>query len=113
MEDLLISTLQVFNYPVFRQGSLSESEEYPNHFFTFWNNSTEAESFYDNSEAKTVWNYDLNFYSVDPAQTYTKLLEAKKLLKEVGFIITGKGYDVASDESTHTGRGINVLYLEI
>ena len=112
MEDLLIEILQVFNYPIFRQGSLSKDEQYPEHFFTFWNNSADGEGFYDGLETRTIWDYDLNFYSVDPNQTYSKLLEAKKILKEAGFIITGNGYDVASDEATHTGRGMNVLYIQ-
>jgi hypothetical protein len=42
----------------------------------------------------------------------TKLLEAKALLKEAGFIVSGAGYDVASDEDSHTGRGIEVLFRQ-
>lgn len=112
MEDLLIKTLESFGYPILRQGSLSESDAYPEHFFTFWNNTADGDGFYDNTETRTIWDFDLNFYSIDPALTYSKLLEAKIKLKEAGFIVTGKGYDVPSDEPTHTGRGINVLYLE-
>lgn len=54
----------------------------------------------------------MNFYSNDPNLVNTKLLEAKKIFKQNGFIVRGKGYDVASDEPTHTGRGINVLKIE-
>ena len=68
--------------------------------------------FYDNKENSYIWDFDLNFYSSDPNLVNTKLLEAKKKLKEKGFIVRGKGYDVASDEPTHTGRGINVLKIE-
>ena len=38
MEELLVQTLESFGYPVRRQGSLGAQEQYPDHFFTFWNN---------------------------------------------------------------------------
>jgi len=113
MKDLLIELLESFGYPVFLQGSLSVDEPYPNSFFTFWNNNSNTDTYYDNDEYKIVWNFDLNFYSSDPTLVNTKLIEAKTLLKENGFIVSGKGYDIASDEPTHTGRGINVLKIEI
>lgn len=112
MKDLLINTLSTMGYPVRLQGSLGEEEEYPNSFFTFWNNDTSGDEFYDNEEHSCVWDFDLNLYSVDPNIAEYELLNAKKLLKEKGFIVSGKGYDVMSGESTHTGRGINVKYKE-
>lgn len=112
MEDLLIETLSEFGYPVFRQGSLNENDTYPSSFFTFWNNSADGNSYYDNGDTTTIWDYDLNFYSNNPELTYSELLRAKKQLKKAGFIVDGKGYDVVSDESTHTGRGITILFLE-
>ena len=42
----------------------------------------------------------------------TKLLEAKALLKSAGWIVNGAGYDIASDEPTHTGRGLTILYRQ-
>lgn len=112
MKELLIETLEPLGYPIFLQGSLNEDEAYPESFFTFWNNDSFDDEFYDNVEHETIWNFDLNFYSNDPALVNTKLIEAKTLLKSQGFIVSGKGYDVMSDEPTHTGRGINVLKIE-
>lgn len=109
MKDLLIKTLEPFGYPIFLQGSLNEDDAYPESFFTFWNNDTYDSAFYDNQEHKTIWDFDLNFYSVDPALVNEMLIKAKQKLKEQGFIVDGKGYDVLSDEPTHTGRGIHVL----
>lgn len=109
MEDLLIQILSSFGYPVLLQGSLTGS--YPDNFFTFWNNASNSQNFYDNTEKSIVYDYDVNFYSNDPEFVYSKLREAKVLLKESGFIISGDGYSVASDEESHDGRGINVLYL--
>lgn len=112
MEDLLIDILSEFGFPVILQGSMLEEEKYPDHFFTFWNNSSYSGSHYDNDEKSVVYDYDVNFYSINPEWTYSKLREAKRLLKQNGFIISGDGYSVASDETTHDGRGINVLYLK-
>ena len=110
MEDKLIELLESFGYPVFRQGSLSDEEGYPASFFTFWNNLTEEGTHYDNQSHSETGDFDVNFYSTDPGLIYSKLIEAKKLLKQNGYIITDSGHDVMSDEQTHTGRGINVLF---
>lgn len=112
MKRTLINTISSLGYPVYQQGSFPQNETYPDSFFTFWNNASDGGSFYDNDEHSTVWDFDLNFYSNDPTLVNTKLLEAKALLKSAGFTVHGKGYDVASDEITHIGRGIHVLKFE-
>ena len=110
MEDTLISILETLGYPVYLQGSLLPDEPYPDSFFTFWNDSSDGISYYNNEETAIVWSYSVNFYSNNPTLVNTKLLEAKGLLKAQGFIVSGAGYSVMSDEPTHTGRGITVLY---
>ena len=112
MEELLISTLEQLGVQVRKQGSLLADEPYPPHFFTFWNDSADGVSHYSNKEGAILWQYSLNFYSNDPNMVATKLLEAKALLKNVGWVVSGAGYDVASDEPTHTGRGITILYRQ-
>lgn len=113
VKQLLIDTVfNHFHYPVYQQGSMSDKDEYPDSFFTFFNNYTNDDNFFDNQETMTIWDFDLNIYSLDPEVVNTTLREAKPLLKAAGFIVDGVGYDVISDEVTHTGRGINVLYIE-
>lgn len=112
VKELLISTLQTFKYPVLLQGSLAEDEPYPESFFTFWNNSSDDLNHYDNAPIAYEWSFDVNFYSSSAVLVNTVLLEAKDALKAAGFIVGGKGHDVASDEVTHTGRGIDVLFRE-
>lgn len=112
MKDLLIQTLEPLGYPIFQQGTLNEDDGYPESFFTFWNNDSYDGKHYDNEAINCIWDFDVNFYSSDPALVNTKLIEAKTKLKQQGFVVSGKGYDVASDEPTHTGRGINVLKIE-
>lgn len=112
MEEKLIEVLESFGYPVRRQGSLAEDEAYPDDFFTFWNADSYDTSQYDGKTCGVGWEFDVNFYSNDPARTYAVLESARKELKKQGFVISGKGYDVPSDVITHTGRGMCVEYLE-
>jgi hypothetical protein len=112
MGDLLISTLEVLGYPVKLQGSLLPNELYPDSFFTYWNDSADGTSFYSNEEGAILWSYSLNFYSTDPLLVNTKLVEAKRLLRKAGWVVSGAGYDVPSDEVTHTGRGMSLLYRQ-
>lgn len=112
MKQKLIDLLSTFKYPVFLQGSLNPAKGYPPAFFTYWNNSTPDRSHYDNRVIDWVWDFDVNFYADDPTIVNTVLWQAAELLKQNGFIVPGKGYDVLSDEITHTGRGINALIIE-
>lgn len=111
MEDNLINLLQTFGYPVFRQGSLTETEAYPDTFFTFWNNSEDGLSFYDNDVVIVAYDFSVNVYSTGPEKVYNLLAEARRLLKANDWIIVSRGYDAPSDEITHTGRGCEVGYL--
>lgn len=112
IEDLLINILESFGVPVMRQGSLSDDEDYPETFFTFWNNLTGEGAFYDDENYSEFADYDVNVYSSDPNAVYTFLRDAKKKLKQNGFSIANAGHDVASDVDTHTGRGLNALYIK-
>lgn len=112
MTDILIQMLESFGFPVMRQGSLPSGQAYPDTFFTFWNSEEDGHSFYDNDTAAVVYDYNVNVYSTDPAEAYSLLEAARKLLKENGWIISTRGYDVPSDEITHFGRGMDVEYLK-
>lgn len=112
MKELLIELLESFGFPVFLQGSLGKDDVYPKSFFTFWTNESYDNNHYDNNPVSYTWNFDVNFYSVDPVLVNTKLLDAKALLKQNGFIVSGKGYDLISDEPTHTGRGFTALIID-
>lgn len=111
MEDLLIELVSSLGYPMFRQGSLTEKDPYPDTFFTYWNNSETNHSAYDNNTVIAQYEYDLNVYSTSIDMCYELLDQATKLLKQNKFVITQFGYDLYSDEVTHVGRGINISYI--
>lgn len=112
MEDKLIEILESFGYPVYRQGSMSNDESYPETFLTFWNNDSPDHAHYDNKEYGTAWDFNVYVYSSNPALTYSVLTDVRTALKSAGWIVPGKGFDVQSDEATHTGRGLGVFYLD-
>lgn len=112
MKDLLVTLLESFGYPVFLQGTLHEGEPYPDSFFTYFNNDSNDWNHYDNNPTGYIWDFDVNFYSNDAELVETKIEEARVLLKQNGFIISGKGHDVMSDEPTHTGRGFDAQKIE-
>lgn len=99
-----------FGYPVILQGSLLPDEPYPDHFFTFWNTESESRAYYDNRSDTCVYAYNLNFYSIDAGAVYRVMREAIEELKGHGFIVSGDGHSVATDEPTHDGRGTDVYY---
>lgn len=113
MEDNLIDILESFGYPVYRQGSMSDDEEYPETFFTFWNNNSPNHSHYDNDEYGTAWDFNIYVYSSNPTLTYSVLADARTALKKAGWITPSKGFDVGSDKATHTGRGLEIFFLEV
>lgn len=112
MKEKLIKTLEPLGYEIYEQGSFTDSKEYPNDFFTFWNYDTEGHGFYDNSENAIIWHFDLNFYSIDPFKPLEVIRKVKELLKSNGFICTGLGMDLATDTPTHVARNIEVITIE-
>jgi len=113
MEDKLIVLLESLEYDVYRQGSFSDTDIYPDNFFTYWNTETPDHDHYDNKNYGSEWGFDVNFYSTDPDKAYQMIESARALLKENGWIVPSKGYDLDSDRPTHVGRGLYVQFLEI
>lgn len=116
MEDALISILEDLGagYPVYKQGSLSDSEPYHDaSFWTFWNDNSSDHAHYDDQMYGTVWSYNIFFFSTNPALPYKMISDAITALKDFGWIISGMGSDAYSDEKTHTGRTVNIKYLEV
>ena len=112
MVDALIGILEDINSNVFRQGTLNPDEGYPASFFTFWNNNSPDHAYYDNDSYGTAWDYSIFFYSEDPTEVYTAIEAARTALKAAGWRVPSQGFDVTSDVSTHTGRGLQIYKLE-
>lgn len=112
MRKKLIAVLESFEIPVILQGTLAQSEEYPKLFFTFWENPSAKNGAYDNKTFATEYDFDVNCYGVDEEEVEETLQEAIKRLEEEGFLPQGEEYDIASDEVTHVGKGVNIKAIK-
>jgi len=110
IDDTLIELLETFGFPVYRQGSLAQDAPYPNTFFTFWENP-ETTTDYDNDTKFVIYDFNVYVYSNDPEVLATTLSAARTLLKQNNFIIVSRGFDAASDEKSHTGKGFEVGFI--
>ena len=97
---------------VYLQGTMNPDEAYPADFVTFWTPSTDDAAHYDNDVAAVDWNFAVIYYSNDPMQVNTKPLAIAADLKAAGFIQRGRGYDILSDEPTHTGWAMDFSCVE-
>ena len=111
MVDELIELLESLGYTVYRQGSLS-GVDYPDTFFTFWENNSPDHAHYDNQTYGTAYDYSVYVYSTDANLAYSLTEEARDLLKVNHWVVPSKGFDVASDDNTHIGRGLQAYYLK-
>lgn len=110
IDDNLIELLETFGFPVYRQGSLAKDAPYPDTFITFWENP-ETTTDYDNDTKFVIYDFNVYVYSIDPELLAATLSAARTLLKQNNFIIVSRGFDVASDEKSHTGKGFEVGYI--
>ena len=113
MKQKLINILESIGFPVFLQGSLNPEQKYPDTFLTFWNFETPEGLFYDNDSHSAVWGFWVFLYSNDPEIVETKTEQIRKLLKENGFILQGRGEDADSGRDTHTGRMLTLYFMEV
>lgn len=113
MKERLIEILEGLGYPAYLQGSLNESDAFPDAFFTFWNFDSPEPSHYDNNPTSCSWGFWIYFYATNPRLVESVMLTAKKALKDGGFVVDGKPSDANSGRATHTGEMLTAYALEI
>ena len=112
--DKLINVLNpLVDSKVYRQGSFSESDKYPNLFITFWENESSDKGHYDNTKVVGVaHSFDVNVYGSDADEVYKTMEDVIGALKGFNFMVDGKGEDVPSDEPNFIGRHIETIYVD-
>lgn len=109
--DLLVSTLESLNFPVFLQGTFSGAE-YPESFITYFVESYDDRAHYDDAPDSWTFSTTVIFYSRDPAKLFSIPATIRTTLKNAGFIPTGKGYNIFSDDPNYTGWTNQYLFLD-
>lgn len=112
MKNKLIALLDQYGFPVFLQGTLNPEEEYPETFITFWTDSVDDGTHFDNETTSFDWAFSIILYSSNPVIVNTLPDNMHADLKAAGFIPQGKGFDVASGNPTHTGWAMDVIGSE-
>lgn len=116
MKQKLITALQQCGFvegkTLCLQGTMNPEESYPDEFVTFWIAATEDAAHYDNDVAAYTWYATVIYYSSSPKLVNTRPNEIRTALKSAGFIPQGKGNDIPSDVSTHTGWAMDFIYTE-
>lgn len=109
MKKKLIEILEKICPNVYLQGTLNENEAFPESFITFWTETTDDDTFYDDGAKSEIWNFNVIFYSADPTLVETKPAEIRAALKAAGFIPQGKGNDIPSGKPSHTGWAMDFI----
>lgn len=109
--DLLVSTLESLNYPVFLQGTFC-GENYPSTFITYFVDSYEDLTHYDDDAKSWTFAATVIVYSNDPANLFSVPATVRTTLKNAGFIPAGKGYNIFSDDPNFTGWTNQYLFLD-
>ncbi len=111
--DKLLNALQSFcNGNIFEQGTLAESEGYPESFITY-SFASDSCNYLDNEEISSLWSGAVIFYSSDYKEIETQLPAIRKALKAEGFIIKGKGAPVPSPRPSHDGWALDFELIEM
>lgn len=108
----LIDALTPLGFPVLLQGTIPQGEAYPEAFITFWVTDTADGDHYDNAPAYWHWEVDVYFYATDPREVEAEPQRIREALKGAGFVPQGRGYDIPSDEPTHTGWAMEYYFRE-
>lgn len=107
MKDLK-DVFELIDVPIYRQGSLTEDEKYPDETFcTYWMRADDLEGWYDNKPRKREITCDINIYSNDYDVMREKILKIRDDCIESD-IITSDIHDLASDDVNYTGQGVTV-----
>lgn len=112
MWEKLQEVFEEIGLPYSRQGSYGVDEKLPNSFFTFWNKDSEYDGYFSNRPTKCIWTWNVFFYTNDPELLYSQLKAFIRVANEKGFVVSGQGKDLATDEPDYFGRFVEVSYVE-
>ena len=102
LRESFYNIIESFSLPIFLQGSMSENEEYPKTFITYFIPEIDDTHFADNEAKLKSVIFEVAIYSEDLSEIDRLSEEIKKKMKinDYNFLIGG---DVASDTQTHSG----------
>jgi len=116
MENKLVSILEGLeleqDFDVVLQGTLDPEDGYPDNFFSYWNWETPRDGYYNNKHTKVYWGFQIIAYSSDRNFLNKMTKRAIEELEKNEFITDSDGEDIASNIKSHTGKMIEVYFIE-
>lgn len=106
----IIADLKELNIPAYIEGDAPET--LPDEYFTVSEDYTSDNLNADNETKEILWEFTLKWYTKDTEKVFNGLLNAIKLLKKKGYIISGVGYHNATYQSTWYSRAVDVEKIE-
>ncbi len=112
MWDKLQEVFDFLALPYYRQGSLTEDDDIPESYYTFWNTSTTDLSHYDNEPHRIEWTWQVWSFTDNAEDIYGIMDNLINAAVTAGFIAVGKGKDTATVSPAVYGREITLKYIE-
>lgn len=112
MNDVIYSLLNsLLPDKVFLQGTLTGA--FPDEFVTFWNNSSEDGSNFDNETMTVNYRYQVNVYGQTPSRIASLAAAIRRTLKNAGFIPDGVGYDLPTDRPPYIAKTMTFDVIQV
>ena len=111
-KETLFSVFDAMGCPYWIMHEMPHEIDYPPAFFTYMTTDAPFMEFHDNMPRGVAWAFMIGFYTDDPGNIDSKVVQLVRLLHAAGFVVHGLGEDVRSDEPTHVGRRLTCTYLE-
>lgn len=112
MLDKLHSIFEDMQVDYCRQGSLTSVKDYPKEFFTYWQWQNDAAAHFDNKNNKEIAAFTICYYTSQPEKLYSRMEEFIAAALAAGFIVKGRGVDIASDSPDYPGRTLDVYFVK-
>lgn len=116
MENKLVEILATLDleieYEVYLQNSKDSEDEYPEHYFTYWNWDNARSGYYDNKHNKNYVGYQIVAYSTDRKIVNKMIRKAIEELEKNGFEIDEDETDISTSDKTYTALVIDVYFIK-
>lgn len=102
--------LEEFGLMVRQQGSVPA--DMPESYITYWGDPSTDNLNVDNKTASVDYPFTVIFYTTDWENIYSRFDELISLLEAKGYVMDGRGFDIASGLDDYSARCIEVTKTE-
>lgn len=108
IKQYLVDILSSSGYEVYKQGTMLDTNTYPDSFYTYYNIDSE-ELYYDDESYAIVRHFTICFYTNDIKILQKEVDSMRKILKNNRFIVSADE-DISPSDKSHYGLGFIAIY---